>query len=160
MATKVPANPDVGVSESICGRTVKLTLLLKALPSATTTGPVDAPRGTGTVIDVLLQLVGTAIVPLKVTELVPCDDPKLEPEMVTEVPTIPEVGDIELMAAGIVKFIPLLVPVKYTEMVTGPLVAPDGTGTVIEVLLQLVVLHKFPAGGASNPLNLTELNPL
>ena len=48
-----------------------------------------------------LQLVGVAAVPLNVTVLVPCVDPKFTPVIVTEVPTGPEVGD-KLMMFGTV----------------------------------------------------------
>jgi len=51
--------------------TVKVTPLLARLPTVTTTGPVVTPAGTGATIDVALQLVGVAAVPLKVTVLVP-----------------------------------------------------------------------------------------
>jgi hypothetical protein len=46
---------------------MKFTLLLAMPPAVTTTGPVEAPFGIGTTIWVLLQLVGVAAVPLKVT---------------------------------------------------------------------------------------------
>jgi len=50
---------------------VKVTPLLASPPTVTTTGPVVAPEGTGATIDVALQLVGVAAVPLNVTVLVP-----------------------------------------------------------------------------------------
>jgi hypothetical protein len=61
----------------------------------TTTFPVAAPVGTGTVILPALQTVGTPAVPLNVTVLDPCVAPKFEPVIVTEVPTAPELGVIE-----------------------------------------------------------------
>jgi len=72
--------------------------------------PVLAPEGTGTLIAVSLQLVGVAAVPLNATVLVPCVAPKFVPVMVTEVPTIPEVGARLVMAGGgvTVKLTPLL----------------------------------------------------
>ena len=39
------------------------------------------------------QLVTDAVVPLKVTVLLPCDVPKFEPVIVTDVPTGPDVGE-------------------------------------------------------------------
>jgi hypothetical protein len=42
---------------------------------------------------VALQLDGVASVPLNVTVLVPCVEPKFAPAIVTEVPTGPELGD-------------------------------------------------------------------
>ena len=45
--------------------------LLACPPTVTTTLPVVAPVGTGATIEVALQLVGVATVPLKVTVLLP-----------------------------------------------------------------------------------------
>jgi hypothetical protein len=67
--------------------------LLAWAPTVTTTLPVVAPLGTGTTIDVALQLDGVALVPLNLTVLVPLVDPKLEPLIVTDVPTNPEDGE-------------------------------------------------------------------
>ena len=69
--TEVPAGPDVGDRLVIAGATVKLLPLLAAPPTVTTTLPVVAPLGTAAVIDVALQLVGVAAVPLNVTVLLP-----------------------------------------------------------------------------------------
>jgi hypothetical protein len=80
--------------------TVKVTPLLAAPPTVTTTGPVAAPAGTGATMLVALQLVGVAAVPLKVTVLVPCVAPKLKPLIVTDVPIGPEVGERLLMAGA------------------------------------------------------------
>lgn len=73
--------------------TVKVSPLLAVPPTVTTTDPVVAPDGTGTVMLEVLQLVGEADVPLKVIVLVPCVDPKLLPDTVTVVPIGPLVGD-------------------------------------------------------------------
>ena len=54
--------------------------------------PVVAPVGTVVAMLVALQLVAVAAVPLKVTVLVPCVEPKFVPVIVTAVPTAPEVG--------------------------------------------------------------------
>ncbi len=48
-------------------------------------------------MDVALQPVGVALVPLNVTVLVPWLDPNVVPVMVTEVPAGPEVGERLLM---------------------------------------------------------------
>ncbi len=69
--TEVPAAPAVGEMLLIIGGTMNATPLLVRLPTVTTTGPVVAPEGTGTVMLLLPQLVGEAIVPLNVTVLVP-----------------------------------------------------------------------------------------
>ena len=77
----------------------KGTPLLSAPPTCTTTLPVLAPCGTGTEIEVALQLEGVAAVPLKVTVLVPLVVPKLVPVIVTDVPAGPTVGDRLVMLA-------------------------------------------------------------
>jgi hypothetical protein len=97
------------------------------------------------------QLVGVAAVPLKLTVLVPWLGPKLVPEIVTEVPTAPEVGDRLVMFGAAVKFTPLLAT-PPTVTTTVPDVAPDGTGTAIELAPQLV-------GVAAVPLKVTVLVP-
>jgi hypothetical protein len=71
--------------------TVKLTPLLAAPPTVTTTFPVAAPLGTNTAMLVALQLVGAPAVPLNVTVLVPCVVPKFVPVIITGVPTGPDV---------------------------------------------------------------------
>src|SRR5437588_11961216 len=100
---------------------------LLAWPATVTTiFPAVAPIGTGTLMLVLLQLVGTACVPLKVTVLVPCDVPKLLPEMVMLAPTAPWMFVVLLIdGGGTVKTTPLLdwPPIVTT---TAPLVAPAG----------------------------------
>jgi hypothetical protein len=95
IVTDVPIGPEVGVRLVILGAgivTVNATPLLACPPTMTTTFPVIAPAGTGTVMLVALQFVGVAVVPLNVTVLVPCVVPKLVPVIVTDVPTGPEVG--------------------------------------------------------------------
>ena len=112
-----------------------------------------APDGTDATICVLLQLVGLAAVPLNVTLLVPCVEPKFVPVMVTDVPTAPDVGD-KLVILGVgttVKLTPLLA-LPPTVTTTLPVVAPLGTGATIDVKLQLV-------GVVVVPLNLTVLLP-
>ena len=101
---------------------------------------------------VLLQLVAVAVVPLNLTMLVPCVDPKFVPLIVTEVPTGPEVGERPAMlgAAEVVTTKPTPLLAKVTT--TFPVVAPLGTGTTMLVAFQLV-------GGASVPLNVTVLVP-
>ena len=66
--------------------------------------------GTGATMLPALHEVGVAATLLNVTVLVPCEDPKLDPEMVTEAPTAPEVGLRLLMEGGTVtvKETPLL----------------------------------------------------
>ena len=73
--------------------TEKFTPLLALPPTVTITLPVVALEGTGATMVVGLQLVGVAGVPLNVTVLVPCEDPKFVPVIVTAAPTAPEFGD-------------------------------------------------------------------
>ena len=95
-----------------------------------------------------------AAVPLNVTVLEPCDPPKLVPEIVTEVPTRPEVGlRVEMFGPGdeVTVNVMLLLATPPTVTTTGPVVAPVGTGTTILVSLQLV-------GVPAVPLNVTVLD--
>jgi hypothetical protein len=95
IVTEVPMAPDVGFRVAMLGAevvTAKLTLLVATPPTVTATLPVVAPVGTGATMLEALQLVGVAVVPLNVTVLVPCVEPKFAPLIVTDVPTGPEVG--------------------------------------------------------------------
>jgi hypothetical protein len=71
--TDDPTCPDVGFKLVITGvgSTVKDAPLLGTPPTVTTTLPVVAPAGTGTVMLVADHAVGDADVPLNVTVLVP-----------------------------------------------------------------------------------------
>jgi hypothetical protein len=136
--------------------TVKLAPLLPSPPTVTMTLPVVAPLGTGATMLVAPQLVGIAAVPLNVTVLVPCVEPKFVPVMVTEVPTGPELGERPLMlgATVTVKLAPLLAS-PFTVTTTLPLVAPVGTATVM-------LLLQFDAGvtvPTDVPLKVTVLDP-
>src|SRR5258708_6290371 len=91
--TGAPIHADVGEMLLMFGATVKLIPLLAAPDTVTTTFPVVAPLGTGTLILVELQLVGVPVAPLNCTVLVPWADPKFLPVIVTKAPTGPEVGD-------------------------------------------------------------------
>jgi hypothetical protein len=71
IVTESPTAPEAGDRALIFGPTVKVTPLLADPPTVTTTAPVVAPAGTGTTMLVALQLVGVAVVPLKVAVLVP-----------------------------------------------------------------------------------------
>jgi len=104
-------------------------------------------------MDVSLQLVGVAIpVPGKLTAPNPWLAPKFEPVMVTAVPTTPAEGDRPVMTGSIVNELPAVAVAPETVTLTVPDVAPVGTGTAIDVALQLV-------GVASVPLNATVLEP-
>jgi len=142
------------IEEPVPLETVKLAPLLATPPTVTTTLPVVAPVGTETTTVVALQLVGGAVVPLKVTVLVPCVAAKFVPAIVTDAPTNPDVGfRLVMLGPGTVtvKFTPLLATPPTVTM-TLPVVAPVGTGTTTVVALQLV-------GVAVAPLNFTVLVP-
>jgi len=115
------------------GAIVKVDPALAVPATATTTLPLVAPDGTVTTIDVGLQPVAMAAVPLNATVLVPWVGPKFAPAMVTAVPTGPVVGDRLVMVGpvpGTVKLV-LLLRVPLTVTTTFPVVAPVGTGTLI-----------------------------
>ena len=155
IVTKVPILPDDGERLVIfgVGGTVNPTGLLAPPPTVTITLPVVAPAGTVTVIVVVFQVVGVAVVPLNVTELVPWVAPKFAPVMLTVTPTAPEVG-FRLVMLGVgstVKLTPLLAT-PPTVTITLPVLAAVGTGTTMLASFQLV-------GVAATPLNATVLAP-
>src|SRR5579883_75388 len=101
-----------GVAGTGSVSTVKGTPLLCTPPTVTTTFPVVAPLGTLMVILPALQLAAVpAFVPLNVTELVPCEEPKFTPAIVTGVPMFPVAG-VRLVIDGA-----LAVAVKLTTAV-------------------------------------------
>src|ERR1700722_1347482 len=144
--------PDVG--EVICrdaaAATVKFTPLLARPPTVTITFPVVAPFGTITPMFDSLRLVITAVAPLKPTVLTPFIKPKPVPEIVTTVPTAPEVGERLVMVGTTVKRDPLLL--SPTSTTTVPVSPVFGTVTTMLVGLQLTT-------GAGYPSNLTTLFP-
>ena len=79
--------------------------MLALPPVVTITFPDEAPDGTPATIDESVQVKTEAVVPLNVT--VPAAEPKLVPEIVTDAPTTPDVGDMLVMAGG-VGFVPTL----------------------------------------------------
>ena len=125
---------------------MKTTPLLAFPFAVTTTGPVVAPEGTGTTMLEALQDVGLADTPLKVTVLAPWVAPKFEPVMVTDVPTVPELG-VRVLTIGVgnitVKLTPLLAtPLAFTT--TFPEVAPLGTVAEMLPAAQLVTEAVVP----------------
>ena len=113
-----------------------------------------APEGTVVFIDVALQLVIVAVVPLNCTVLEPWVEPKFVPVIVTAAPTAPDVGDklVMLGAVTTVNDDPLLAD-PLTVTTTLPVVAPVGTVATIEAALQLPIVV------AVVPLNFTVLVP-
>src|SRR3989442_13052056 len=117
--------------------TVKLRPLLARPPTVTTTEAFPVAIG-GTSTDMLVglqALAGAAAAPLKVTVLDPCVAPKPDPEMVTDVPTGPDMLLKLEMSGRTEKGAPLLAP-PPTVTTTFPDVAPDGTDTPMLVGLQ------------------------
>jgi len=102
IVTEVPTTPEVTERLVIFGAeaTVNATALLDPPVVFTTTFPVVAPDGTGTAIVDVLQLVGVAAVPLKVTDPVPWVAPKFAPAIATSAPTAPTVGDTFVILGG------------------------------------------------------------
>src|SRR5579859_7963929 len=96
-------------------------------------------------VEIALQLVTLAAVPLNATVPLPCVAPKFVPLIVTAAPTAPVLIDrlVMLGAATTVKLTPLLAtPLAFTT--TLPVVAPLGTVTAMLVALQLVTLAAVP----------------
>src|SRR5204862_3912272 len=90
--TDDPTAPDAGDTLVTFGPGNHMPLLAMP-PTVTTTLPSVAVEGSGTTIEVLLQLVGVAVLVLNLTVLEPCVAPKLFPIMVTTVPCVPVGGD-------------------------------------------------------------------
>lgn len=155
ITTDAPIAPEVGFRLVIVGigMTVKLSPLLGSPPTVTTTLPVVAPVGTGTMMLVAVQLVGDAEVPLNVTVLDPWLTPKFAPVIVREAPTGPDEGlRLEILGVGVTMKVTLLLATPPTVTTTLPDVAPTGTGATILLADQLVAV-------AVVPLNLTVLVP-
>jgi hypothetical protein len=76
IVTDAPIAPLGGDRRVRPGATAKFTALLAKPATVTTTFPVVAPTGTGTTMLVVPQLVGVASVPLNLTVLDPCVEPK------------------------------------------------------------------------------------
>ena len=102
--TGAPTAPEVGERLVMLGAetTVKLLPLLAVPETVTTTFPVVAPLGTLATMLVAVQLAAVAVVPLNLTVLLPCVEPKLVPVIVTDAPTAPVVGD-RLLILGAAK---------------------------------------------------------
>src|SRR5262252_1391276 len=94
ITTEVPTSPAFGVKDESDGArmTVKLSPLLATPPTVTTTFPVVAVAGTGTLIEVSAQDVGVAVTPLNLTVDAPWVAPKFTPVIVTAVPMTPMFG--------------------------------------------------------------------
>src|SRR5262245_38156120 len=97
-------------------------------------------------IELVLQLVGVAGTPLKVTTLVATVAPKFDPEIVIGVPIAAAGGERPVITGTgplTVNRTPLLAfPPTTTRMF--PVVAPVGTLAVMEEALQLVAVTTIP----------------
>jgi hypothetical protein len=95
----------------------------------TVTGPVVAPDGTVVVIEVAETTVNVAVVPLNFTPVTPV---KLDPVMVTAVPTGPMVGENDVITGSPMTKLAALTPVLIGVVtLIFPVVAPAGTVAVI-----------------------------
>jgi hypothetical protein len=154
--TPEPTDPEAGDKLLMVrlSATVKFDPLLYTPLANTTTFPVVAPLGTVVAMLVALQLVGVAGVPSKLSDPPPCVAPKFVPVIVTEAPTVPEVGErlVILGVGSTVKLVPLLATPPAAVTTTLPVVAPAGTSTTMLVALQL-------SGVTEVPLKLTDPLP-
>jgi hypothetical protein len=149
--TEAPTAPVEVERLVMFGITVKLFPLLAWLDTVTTTFPVVAAEGTVTAMLVELHVVTVADVPLKLTVLVPCDEPKVVPVIVMDAPTTPDVAERLVMFGTTVKLLPLLAT-PDTVTTTLPVVAAEGTVTKMLVDPHVVTV-------AAVPLNFTVLLP-
>ena len=157
IVTADPTFPVLGLKPVIEGveTTVNIDGLLAIPPTVTSTFPVAAPAGTLTVILFALQLIALpALVPLKVTVLLPWLLPKLLPMIVTADPTFPVLG-LKPVIEGVETTVNIdgLLAIPPTVTSTFPVAAPTGTLTVIPFALQLIALP------ALVPLKVTVLYP-
>lgn len=110
----------------------------------TTTFPVVAAAGTTTFMLVSLHSDTTASAPLNVTLPVPCEEPKLDPVIVTADPVGPEVGDKLLIVGKTLNGTALLLKRLAFVTTTFPEVAPFGTVTEMSVSLQVCTVALVP----------------
>jgi hypothetical protein len=101
IVTEAPTAPEVSERLVMLGvaRMVKLFPLLAVPETVTTTFPVVAPVGTVTTILLAPQFDTVAVVPLNLTVLLPCDEPKFDPAIVTDAPAAPDAG-VRLVIEG------------------------------------------------------------
>jgi hypothetical protein len=154
IVTLVPTGPLVGKNSIIMGGliTVKILVLMTVFPGITTLiRPVVAPIGTVAVIEVSETTEKVVPVPLKSTVVAPV---KPVPVIVTLVPTGPLIGEkLPIVSCTTIKVVRLVaVPTGVVTLII-PLVAPEGTVAMIDVLDKTLKL-------AFTPLNLTAVAPL
>lgn len=162
IVTEEPISPAVGPIAVIFGTTGNGRPLVENPLTVTTIGPVVAPVGTGTVMLVLLQMLGDAATPLNVTVLAPWVSPKLVPVTTTLVPTGPEVG-ASLVITGMTRndVVLLAVPpdVTITSIKPGRRLAGTGATILVSdhevgVVLTPPMVTELPVAEVPNPLPL------
>ena len=153
MVTLAPTGAEVGKMLVMVGGaiTVKEAPRLVWPPTVTTTLPVVAPAGTMTVMPVADQLEAVAArIPLKLTVLDPCGEPKFVPLMTTTDPAAAEAGNRLVMTGrgGLtVNVAGALVPFTVvTVTFAGPVAALVAMvkGTVIWVALTVGLPTEIP----------------
>jgi hypothetical protein len=156
IVTGVPTAPLLTLRLEMTGDdgvTVKIAPLEATPDTVTTTFPVVAAIGTEVLMLVAVHVLTVAVVPLNLTVLVPCEDPKFVPVIVTGVPTAPLLTlRLEMVGDAVTVKLTPLEATPDTVTTTFPVVAPVGT----EVLM-LVAVH--PVTAAVVPLNVTVLLP-
>jgi hypothetical protein len=107
MLTDAPTAPLLGVRVVMLGgettvKTVLAPVLLETPDTVTTTFPVVVALGTVVVMLVAVQFPAAtvAVLPLNLTVLVPCVEPKLVPVITTVAPIAPVAGD-KLVIVGV-----------------------------------------------------------
>jgi len=158
MVTLVPTGPLVGEKFAIVGAltTVKLLALVAVPPDAVTlNGPLVAPAGTVAWMAVSEVTAKLALTPLNATAVAPV---KLEPVIVTLVPTGPLVGEKPaivgaLGALATVKELALVAVPPGVVTVRDPVVAPVGT-------VVWMVVSEATVKVALVPLNATAVAPV
>jgi len=142
IVTVVPTVPTFGPKLLMLGAAVTVNV---APPDATpadvtTTFPVVVPAGTVAVIELELQAVVVAVVPLNFT--VPCcRPPKFCPAMVTVAPIAPAFGvKLVMLGANVTVNGTPIDGTPPAVTTTFPVVAPAGTVAVMEVAVHAVVV--------------------
>jgi hypothetical protein len=158
IVTAVPTMPEVGVKLVIVGAATTVKLVADvAVPTGVVTAivPVVAPVGTFARMRVAELDVIVAAMPLNLTDVA---GERLEPEIVTTVPTLPEVGERLAIAGGSETLKEVVLVAIPPEVVTDtrPLFAPVGTLTVTEVAVVAVGVAVELNGGCAGEVRAGE----
>src|SRR5258708_11975823 len=99
--------------------------LLAEFPfTVTLNGPDVALVGTTATIAVFDQLATRAVVPFKVTVLLPCAEPKFVPVIATEAPTAPELGETLAIVGACARVRPAHASENKTAAIRLPIFVP------------------------------------